>query len=730
MHRLFMAMICMPFFHSLALAQEKTPITLDWLFSREYAALTALPTVQWTSDGSLIIYDIRQPAPDRIFEVYHPAKKTRRSLFDMKAAVEQLRFWLGDDAPVVLPWPVAFNEPLTKALYVFQDDLFVLDIPSNTFRRITQTDAEEKSPRFAPDGMKIAYVRNHDLYVYDLAGNREIRLTQDGSETILNGTLSWIYWEEIFDREDTGYWWSPDSRSIAFLQADEAPVAVTRWIDIRPVIPKEILQRYPKAGGANPKVRVGVADVASQSVFWLRYDTAGCEYVVRVNWLPDSRRVALQTLNRAQTTLKLFFSDASGGPSPLILTETDSAWVDPHYDLVFLKDGKHFLWTSERTGFNHIYRYTMDGAPVNAVTRGPWAVQPHRRNESIVAVDEKKGLVYFTALEKSAVERHLYRVGLDGKKLQRLSAETGVHEVYFSPDNQYYTDRFSYSAILPALALHKNDGTRVEWLAESRTADLQKYPLSFPEYFTIPARDSFPMPALIYKPAGFDPNKKYPLIFYVYGGPSAPAVSRGWDRYIWYNQLLLNEGYLVTVVDNRSATGISKALAATVLKKQASDGELNDLLDAVAWYKKQSWIDSSRIGIWGASGGGTFTLLGMTRSDAFKAGIAVAAVTDWNYYDTKYAERTMKTPTENPDGYRYTSLLQYAKNLHGRLMIIHGTYDDNVHPQQIWLFIDELIKVNKTFDSMFYPMRKHGVSDPPGRKHYYKTMIEFWKKNL
>lgn len=712
------------------LAQTKTPITLDWMLSQEPATLTALPMTQWFDDGSLLLYDTRLPMNQRTFEKYHPVKDQKTPWIDNQKAIHALTAVLGDDAPKSLFWPLAFDARGEKALYLIQNDIWVLLLPQSEWLRITHTEEEEKSPRFAPDGNAIAYIRDNNLYVYDLNASREFSLTSDGSSTILNGTLSWVYWEEIFNREDLGYWWSPDSRNIAYLQTDESMVTLVRWIDFQPVVPREILQRYPKAGEPNPKVRVGVVGVHNAKTQWIDFPDDPYEYIVRVQWLPDGRRLAVQTMNRLQTELRLYFADIQTGQPTLILTEKDTTWINEHDDLHFLKNGREFLWTSERTGYNHIYRYTLDGKLVNPLTQGQWAVRSSGRGEAIVAIDEKTGWVYFTAQEKSSVEKHLYRVRMDGKNLQRLTTNEGVHQVRFSPDLNYYIDRFSSMTMLPGLYLHKKDGKLQKTLSPPQNEKLQSLAIRFPKYFTIPARDGFPMPALLYKPVQFDSTKRYPLIFYVYGGPSAPEVHKGWHRYFWYNQVLNNEGYVVTIVDNRSATAISKILETTVMYQQAGDGELNDLIDAVRWYKAQPWIDSNRIGIWGVSGGGQFTMMALSRTREFKAGITVAGGTDWRYYDTKYTERTMKTPQINPDGYARTSLIPHAKNLSGRLLIIHGTYDDNVHPQHVWHFIDELIKANKKFDMMFYPMRKHGIGDRPGRIHYFHTMLDFWKNNL
>ncbi len=716
-------------------AQEK--ISVEWIYSGQSGALTAMPSFKWLDDGTALLYDRQIPAAERTIERLDPRTGNRTPALDREETMAELHRILGmNNAPEAPLWPAEITSSGKSALYIFEGDLYLLNFESSKITQVTKTKAEEKSARFSPDGGKLAFVRQNDLFVYDLSQKSETRLTWDGSETTLNGTLSWVYWEEIFGRQDLGYWWSDDSKSIAYLQTDESNVAVSHFVHFRPATPEVITQRYPKSGTENPKVRVGVVRAKGGETVWSELKPYDYEYIARVKWLPDNRRYALQTLTRDVQTLNLYFIDAAAGGAEHVFTETDPGWINIHDDLYFLKNGKHFIWQSERNGYAHLYRYSMDGELVNQITKGDWAVRSASGGvfwlrQAVQAIDEKSGWVYFTALEKSSVEKHLYRIKMNGSQMQRLSAEDGTHFIAFSPPGEYYFDRFSTLSNAPSLRLHKKDGTLVQGVSNSNTEALAKLDLQAPELLNIPASDGFQMPAKILKPANFDPNKKYPLILYVYGGPSAPTVANAWQsRNYYFDQMLLDRGFLVAGVDNRSATAISKKLENTILRQMSSDGELNDLVDAVRWLKKQSYIDPDRVGVWGWSGGGTFTMLAMTRSKEFKAGVAVAGVTDWDFYDTKWAETVMKTQQENRDGYNKTSLLQYAKNLHGRLLLVHGTYDDNVHPQHSWSFINELIAANKRFEMMFYPMRKHSISDSSARIHLYNTMLEFWKRNL
>jgi dipeptidyl-peptidase-4 len=723
-------------FAALALgAQErKRSVTLEWMFSDSAAQATTLASYAWLRDGTAMVYDRRVAPEERTFERLDPASGKRAGALDMRAALASLReARSGAETPNVLDWPVQLDSGGQRAVYAFDGDLFLLELPTARFRRLTRTDSVERVPRLAPDGSKVAFVRANDLYVYDFATNAEVRLTTDGSATILNGTLSWVYWEEIFGRQDVAYWWSPDSRALAFLRTDESPVGIAHFLDHRPQYPRLITQRYPKVGTANPIVRVGVVELPSARTTWL--DLGSYEYVIRVAWIPGAQRLAVQTMNRAQDSLWLRFASRAKGDATLILTETDPGWVNTSEDLYFLKDGKHFLWSSERTGYAHLYRYTMRGNLVNPVTSGEWAVQSSGTGafwirRTVSAIDERAGWVYFTAGEKSSLERHLYRVRLDGSRMHRLTKENGTHRIGFAPSGRFYFDRHSSLTSMPQLTLRRADGERVLEVAASRPELLAAFDIRMPELLSIPTGDGFRMPAFIFRPRDFTPAKRYPVILDVYGGPSAPTVANGW-YFLPYDHILADRGYVVVRVDNRAATGISKRLENMFARQGFGGVWLTDLFDAVRWLKAQSWVDGGRIGIWGWSGGGTYTLAAMTHSADFKAGIAVAPVTDWRYYDTKWAEPLSARPHANTNGGSPNeTLLDVAKNLSGRLLLVHGTYDDNVHPQNSWAFIDQLISAGKTFEMMWYPMRQHGISDDAASMHLYKTMIEFWERNL
>jgi dipeptidyl-peptidase 4 len=719
---------------SKAQTSTKASLTVEWVFSDEGRRIASLPSHLWLSDGKLMLYDGRRPPAQRAFEILDPATGARRTALDVAAAVTSLNALLTkSEAKQALAWPDEFDPAGRRALYVFNGDLFLLDIATARFSRLTRTDVEERSPGFSPDGRRLAYVRANDLYVMDLETQKETRVTRDGSETILNGALSWLYWEEVFGRREIGYWWSPDSKSLAYLQTDESSVELSSFVDFRPDNPRVIRQRYPKAGTPNPLVRVGIAEVGRGATTWARIVDKPFEFILRVKWLPDGRRVSVQTLTRDQRELGLYFVDRATGASARILTETDPAWINTHDDLYFLADGTSFLWASERDDYYHLYRYSMDGRLVNQVTRGAWAMTSSGGafwvKRAVAGIDEANGWVYFSAMERSPVERHLYRVKLDGSGMTRFSEEPGVHRISMSADARFYLDSFSDARTLPSLTLRNAEGSLKLPIATPNVEALAGFDLQYPELLTIPTSDGFPMPARILKPKDFRADRRHPVILAVYGGASSASVTNSWQSDTLFYQLLLAEGYVVLKVDNRSATAISKRLENTIEGK-LGEPETADLLDATRWLKSQPWVDAERIGVWGWSNGGFMTLSLMTRSKEFKAGISVAPVTDWRYYDTKISEAFLKTPAENPDGYERASLIKRAGELHGRLLLIHGTYDDNVHPQNTQAFIDALVKAGKLFDMMIYPMRKHDIGDREATIHLYRTMLEFWKRNL
>ena len=719
-----------------ALAQDER-LSLDWIFSEDGKTATAMPRHHWMNDDQVLVYDARAGKSERTLQLVNANNGRRRDLVDAKKALRGMNEILDPDEPFdELGWPSAFDAAGHWAAYDKSGDVVLLNLRNSRVVPVAVSDAKESAPRFSPDGKWLAFVRHNDLYAWNIESREEKRLTSDGSDTLLNGSLSWVYWEEFLNRSDRGYAWSPDSSAIAYLQSDDAGVGEMHYVDFKPNLPRVITQRHPKPGHANPRVRVGVVRLEDSMTSWVDIGAYPYEYLPRFEWLPDSQRIAVETLNRPQTALDLFIADADGGAAVHIMRETDPGWVNVHDDLHFLADGKQYVWRSERDGYSHLYLFDISGKLVRQITKGEWALRPSGGppgvNQAVSYIDETASLIYFTALKKASTERQLYRVALDGSGLERVSREDGSHAIEFSPSGSRYLDIFSAIDTPPSLSVHEADGTAVSTVTATGSDVADRFDMLGWEMLTVKARDGFAMPAMMLKPRFFDPTRKYPVVTYVYGGPSAPTVINAWQGRArgYYHQFLADNGVIVFLVDNRSAAGRSKIDANTILRQLYGPVELDDLMDGIAWLKSQPYVDPDRVGVWGWSGGGTMTLESMTSSKAFVAGAAVAPVTDWRYYDTVYTERYMKRPVDNEEGYDASSNVKRAADLHGRLLLIHGTYDDNVHPQNTWAFTDGLIEAGITLDMMVYPMRKHGISDDAAQLHVFKTMYEFWQRNL
>ncbi|HLP57279.1 MAG TPA: S9 family peptidase [Candidatus Deferrimicrobium sp.] len=733
---IFLMLMVMSYFGFLAFSADVTPdnFSIATMFQDKFLSQLPAPQYLWLQNGKVLLLDSRFEPSKRTFELLDPADGKRTPIIEPAKILASFKKDLGQEAPESLAWPDAFDTTGKRALYILAGDLFLVELETGNIERLTQTPGIEKSAAFSPDGEWISFIRDNDIYAVERKSGVEKRLTTGATATLLNGTLSWVYWEEIYDHTVIPYEWSPDSSSIAYLQSDDANVPISTFVHFKPVNEEVVLQRYPKAGQSNPKVRLGIVEIASAATTWI--DCGDYEYLARFNWLPNGRAIAVQTMNRQQSDLKLFLADKKTGKSKLLLEEKSPAWINLHDSLYFFKNSDRFIWLSERDGYSHLYLYSLDGRLIQQLTKGEYRVLPSDRGVQskfggLAGVDEKKGLVYFTSNRDALKERHLYRVNLDGKGLKRLSAGQGVHGTVFSPDMKYYLDNYSSASQPEELGLFNADGTKRLEVTPAAMEILAPWNLVNPEFYTFKTDDGLDLPIMMTKPVHFDPTKKYPALIYVYGGPTAQQVLDSWSsrRAFWYNRLG-REGFFTFVVEVRAGLGKNRDIETSAYKQAYGMQNVKDILAGVKWIKEKSYIDPDRIGLWGGSGGGCTTIYTMTHTDVFKAGVSLFPVSDWNYYDSIYTERFLNTPQENPEGYRDTSAVLTAPNLKGRLLIAHGTYDDNVHPQNTWAFINELIAKNIQFELMIYPWRKHGISDYPGRVHLYTLMLEFWKKNL
>ena len=708
-------------------------LTVDLLFDRNMQDKLRTPEFEWLNNSKALLLDYQIEPFKRTLEIFDPQTQHRFPAIDRKKVLPVLQHAAVEEVPASIPWPDAIDPNGKAIVYDIEGNLFCVELSSSNVKLLTKASSSETSATFSPDGKWVSFTRDSDIFAIDWRAGTEKRLTTGGTESLINGTFSWVYWEEIYDRTSLPYRWSPDSSAIAYLQTDDSPVSISTYVNFEPATQEVIRQRYPKAGQTNPKARLGIVNLRSPQTTWV--DCGEYEYLARFKWLPNSKEIAVQTLNRQQSELKLFISNAQSGTSREILVERQPAWINLNDTLYFLEDEDGFIWQSERNGYQHLYLYQKDGTLIRPLTQGDFMVMSSAgelldRDQGLVGVDEESAWVYFTANKHALKERHLYRINLDGTGLQKLSQEEGVHAANFSPCMKYYLNTYSSASNPPELSLFKPDGNKIAEIVQSARGFFDKFNINSSEFHTFETEDGLHLPAMMTKPAHFDQSKKYPAIVYVYGGPGSQQVVDRWrDRWIWHG-LLSQEGFFVFVFEVRSGMGKSKALETSVYKRAYGIQNVKDILAGVRWIEDMPYIDAERLGIWGWSGGGCTTLFTITHSDVFKAAISVAPVSDWHFYDTTYTERYQSTPQDNPKGYVETSSVLAASNMKGKLLIVHGTYDDNVHPQNTFAFIHELIEHNIPFESMIYPWRKHGISDTPAQIHLYNLMLDFWKRRL
>ncbi|MGH9875286.1 MAG: S9 family peptidase [Pyrinomonadaceae bacterium] len=727
---LFLVLALILFHAPGALAQNKL-LTIDDIFDpvKKVNFNGTTPTVRWLKDGKhYLLTDASKRDTARIQKV-DASTGEAVPFFDaakMQAALTALGGVTDQDAKQLSnrgSYQMSNDE---KAVLInWNNDVFYYLLGSNQALRVTNNPEEEVGETFSPDDRMLGFVRNNNIYIYDLAAQRERRLTTDGSPKILNGRLDWVYQEELYGRGNfEAYWWSPDSTRLAYLRLDEKTVPEFTVVDHIPYDQTLEVTPYPKSGDPNPVVQLGIVNAAGGATRWVdtyKYQPSDL-LIVRVTWTPDGSKVVYQAQNREQTFLDLNFA-GDDGKSNTILHETSKTWVGINDNPNFLKDGS-FLWQSERSGWNHFYHYSPDGKLLRQVTDGRWEVS------SFDGLDEAKGLLYFTATEHSPIAPQSYRIKLDGTALTRVTTGEGSHKVAMSPDSKLFIDNWSDVNTPTQTRLYEVDGELVRVIAENKVDALKEYKLGAIQLRQVKTRDGFEMEAMMIKPPDFDPQKKYPVLEFTYGGPHAPSVKNGWggSAYMWH-QMMAQKGYIIWICDNRTASG--KSLESTwPVYKNFGELELRDLEDGIAWLKSQPYVDGSRIGIWGWSYGGFMTSYALTHSQSFKMGIAGGTVSDWRNYDSIYTERYMQTPQNNPEGYWKSSPVHYAKDLHGKLLLIHGAIDDNVHVLNTIQFAYELQKAGKQFQLMLYPKSRHGVTDPLLVKHMRQMMTDYVLANL
>jgi dipeptidyl-peptidase-4 len=605
----------------------------------------------------------------------------------------------------------------------FQDN-YVVSLSDGAVSKLTETGMQMYAD-FAPAGNKVAYVIENNLYFTDLNSGEETVVTVDGElNSIINGGSDWVYEEEF--ALVRSFEWSPDGKKIAYYRFDESAVPEFTMPYYRGgLYPEQYTFKYPKVGEANSLVSIWIYDLETRSKTVAK--TGDVEYIPRIKWI-DTAHLCITTLNRLQNELTLLNVNATDGNASVLFEETAEHYVEINDDLTFLADGSGFIWRSEMDGYSHLYHIGMDGKVVKQVTTGNWDVI------EFLGYEPNNGALYYVSSEDSPMERQLYAVRLDGYKKRKITKGEGTHNIDFSEGFKYYIDYFSTLSSPYYITLHKGNGEEIRVLEDniSLRERMSELAMAEPEFFSFETSEGVSLNGYMIKPADFDASKKYPVFMYVYGGPGSQTVqdSYGGFNYFWF-QMLAQQGYIVVSVDNRG-TGARGRDFRTVTYENLGKYETIDQIEAAKWLGKQSYVDASRIGIFGWSYGGYMTALCLTKgADVFKAGVSVAPVSNWKYYDNIYTERYMGTPETNPDGFDANSPTTYTDQLRdGSLLLVHGTGDDNVHWQNSAELINALVRSNKQFDLMVYPDRNHGIYGGNTRYHLYKKMTTFIKENL
>lgn len=606
--------------------------------------------------------------------------------------------------------------PLAGSLYIF-------DFDSGAVTSIEGGDAR-LNPRLAPDGESVAFVRERDLWVRDLAGGNETALTRTGSDTVVNGLAEFIAQEEMgrFD----GFWWSPDSTRIAFIEYDESGVRLLERVAIGGDGATLVRQRYPLAGTDNVTVRLGIAEPGRRRIVWVDLGEEADIYIPRVDWSADGSRLYVQRQPRSQQQLDLLAVDPLTGSAELLLTETAASWINLHDDFRPLPDGR-FLWTSERTGFRHIYLYGADGAGAVALTAGDWLV------DEIECVDAEAGTVWFSGWLEDPLGADLYQIGFAGGMPERMTGPDGVHSIAAAGDCSLYADTQSSPEQPPRVSLHDGSGRQIAWLYENRLDAGHPYAPYLdthvvPEFGTLEADDGSALYYRLYRPSDFDPDRRYPVVIQVYGGPLSQQITRSWGPLS--AQVYADAGYLVFTLDNRGSARRGVDFESR-LYRRFGDIEVRDQLEGVRFLRSLPYVDSTRIGVTGWSYGGYMALMLVARGgDLIAAGVAGAPVTDFRLYDTHYTERYLGLPAENPDGYEQTSVFPYVGSIRGDLLLIHGMADDNVFFTNSTKLMQALQQANIPFELMTYPGETHFIRNRSSRLHSDLTTLRFFDTHL
>jgi dipeptidyl-peptidase 4 len=608
---------------------------------------------------------------------------------------------------------------------------YIYDLKTNKLELLSSD--KQMFASFSPKQNRVAFVRDNNLFIKDIDSGKEIQITQDGvNNKIINGAADWVYEEEFsFDK---AFFWSPDASMISFYRFDESRVKEFLMPTYGTLYPEEYRFKYPKAGEENSIVTIHVFDIASGNTREVNTGTEKDIYIPRVQWTADPSVLSVQRLNRHQNKMEVLLCNVKGETqggtlaSSVIYTESSTTYIDGSDDkLFFLDDKQHFIWISDKDGYNHIYLFDLAGNQKKQITSGNWDLTEY------LGINEKNKTVYYISAEESPLRRSLYSIKTDGTGKRKLSDKEGFNSVHFSNGFRYYINEYSNANTPVFISLNDASGKQIRVLKDNLSLKntLNNYKISPKEFFTFTTSEGVELNAWMIKPADFDNSKRYPVFMTIYGGPGSQTVKDQWEghNYLWH-QLMAQKGYIVVSVDNRG-TGARGADFKKATYMQLGKLETIDLIESARYIGTLPYVDKNRIGIQGWSYGGYMSSLCITKgADVFKAAIAVAPVTNWRFYDTIYTERYMRTPQENPDGYDTNSPINHVDKLKGKYLIVHGTADDNVHFQNMVEMVNALVKNNKHYEGYFYPDRNHGIYGGVTRLHLFTKMTDFLLENL
>ena len=747
MGRLFVKRLCLGMFAFLLLASFTTaqstqkPLTIETAFAEGGITGRTPESIQWSPDSTTMSFIQRDDAGQR------------GELWTFNPATAEKKVLVGDAKLTQLSPPLSRlkddreRERITRyhvEPYIWSPDsrhllfnslgqLWLYTIANGTAVQFSSSPHSAGDPKFSPNGKRLAYLRDHDLYVRPVGDGDEQQLTQKGSEDLLNGEVDWVYAEELSVRSN--YFWSPDGRDIAFLRMDESKIPAYPIVNWMPTHPTVDFEKYPKAGDLNPVVRLGVVSASGGKTRWISPAQDADIYIPRFGWVRDGL-LWFQVLNRAQDKLDLYFADTRTGQSRKMLTETAAnAWVYVNDDFRVLKSGDRFLWPSWRDGATQLYLYSFNKATPLAsdahlerqLTQGDFEVL------GVKGLDDSAGLVYFSCNKDDPRQRQLYSVKLDGSGLQRISREEGSHDATFSDDGKHYYDTFSALMTPPRLSACDSAGS-CNNIWESR--NVEPYGLTPPKFLEFKANDGTTLYGQLLLPPASAASGKIPLIVNIYGGPAAQLVQNTWIEN-WsgssglFHQILSREGFAIFTVDNRGTPARNRKFQ-TAVRHQFGAIELQDQLAALdQLFAQYPQLDRTRVAIWGWSNGASMTIYAMTHSDLFKAGAAVSPVTNWRNYDSIYTERNNGLPTDKTStSYTDLDLPKVADKLHGSLLLLHGTSDDNVHFQNSIQMVEALVEAGKQFHFMVYPNKTHSIAGATDQTHLFHLIEDHFLREL